>query len=153
MATVASLNERITTHAVLACRGLRKTFGELVAVDDVGFEVGSGETYGLLEPNGAGKMTTISIVAGLLQRDAGEVLPRRPLDDDGRGEAQGFHRLRPAGAGDLSGSDGHGDPSVRRPSLRARRCRPQAPGRRGDLRSWNPHVASALVGGGLRCFE
>lgn len=43
---------------------LRKTFGELVAVDDVGFEVGSGETYGLLEPNGAGKMTTISIVAG-----------------------------------------------------------------------------------------
>ena len=74
MAPVASLDERITTHAVLACRCLRKTFGELVAVDHVGFEIGSGETYGVLGPNGAGKTTTISIVAGLLQRDAGEVL-------------------------------------------------------------------------------
>jgi ABC-2 type transport system ATP-binding protein len=57
---------------VLACRGLRKTYGERVAVDGVGFHIARGETYGLLGPNGAGKTTTISMVCGLLARDAGE---------------------------------------------------------------------------------
>jgi ABC-2 type transport system ATP-binding protein len=42
-------------------------------VNDVGFHIAVGETYGLLGPNGAGKTTTISIVCGLLERDAGEV--------------------------------------------------------------------------------
>ena len=59
---------------VLTCSGLRKTFGDLVAVDDVGFHIQAGETYGLLGPNGAGKTTAISIIAGLLERDAGEVV-------------------------------------------------------------------------------
>jgi ABC-2 type transport system ATP-binding protein len=58
---------------VLACEGLRKSFGERVAVDDVGFTIEAGETYGLLGPNGAGKTTTISMVCGLLTRDAGTV--------------------------------------------------------------------------------
>ena len=66
---------------VLRCEGLRKAFGERLAVDDVGFEIGPGETYGLLGPNGAGKTTTISIVCGLLARDAGRVrLHGRELD-------------------------------------------------------------------------
>jgi ABC-2 type transport system ATP-binding protein len=59
---------------VLVCRDLRKAYGELVAVDGVGFTVHAGETYGLLGPNGAGKTTTISMVVGILDRDAGEVL-------------------------------------------------------------------------------
>ena len=59
---------------VLRCSGLMKRFGDRQAVDAVGFEIGPGETYGLLGPNGAGKTTTISIVCGILQRDAGEVL-------------------------------------------------------------------------------
>jgi ABC-2 type transport system ATP-binding protein len=59
--------------AVLRCRGLRRTYGDLVAVDDVGFAVAPGETYGLLGPNGAGKTTTISMVCGLLRPDAGEI--------------------------------------------------------------------------------
>jgi ABC-2 type transport system ATP-binding protein len=42
----------------LVCTGLRKTFGDLVAVDDVGFAIAEGETYGLLGPDGAGKTTT-----------------------------------------------------------------------------------------------
>jgi ABC-2 type transport system ATP-binding protein len=68
------------TGPVLECRELRRTFGELVAVNDVGFTISSGETYGLLGPNGAGKTTTISMIAGLLERDAGEVLVEgRPL--------------------------------------------------------------------------
>jgi ABC-2 type transport system ATP-binding protein len=58
----------------LECSGLRKTFGDLVAVDDVGFSIDAGETYGLLGPNGAGKTTSISMVAGLLEMDAGSAV-------------------------------------------------------------------------------
>ncbi len=62
-----------TRGPVLECSGLRKTFDDLVAVDDVGFRIAEGETYGLLGPNGAGKTTSISMICGLLTRDAGEV--------------------------------------------------------------------------------
>jgi linearmycin/streptolysin S transport system ATP-binding protein len=66
---------------VLVCEGLRKSFGDRVAVDGVGFRIAAGETYGLLGPNGAGKTTTISMVCGLLTRDAGAVTLRgRALD-------------------------------------------------------------------------
>ncbi|MDQ4059112.1 MAG: ABC transporter ATP-binding protein [Actinomycetota bacterium] len=58
---------------VLRCSGLRKTYDSHVAVQDVGFEIRAGETYGLLGPNGAGKTTSISMICGLLGRDAGEV--------------------------------------------------------------------------------
>jgi ABC-2 type transport system ATP-binding protein len=58
---------------VLECHALRRRFGDLVAVDGVGFQISGGETYGLLGPNGAGKTTTISMIAGLLERDGGEV--------------------------------------------------------------------------------
>src|SRR5512137_2637922 len=61
------------TSVVLAARDLRKRYGELEAVRGVSFEIHEGETYGLLGPNGAGKTTTISMVCGLLTRDAGEV--------------------------------------------------------------------------------
>jgi ABC-2 type transport system ATP-binding protein len=66
----------LEAHAatVLVCRGLSKSFGDHVAVRDVSFTIGAGETYGLLGPNGAGKTTTISMIAGLLEPDAGEVL-------------------------------------------------------------------------------
>ncbi|MGZ8567308.1 MAG: ATP-binding cassette domain-containing protein [Actinomycetota bacterium] len=68
---------------VLACEGLRKSYGDRLAVDGVGFSIGVGETYGLLGPNGAGKTTTISMVCGLLARDAGVVtLQGRELDTD-----------------------------------------------------------------------
>jgi ABC-2 type transport system ATP-binding protein len=59
---------------VLECRGLRRCFGDLVAVDGLGFHIDSAETYGLIGPNGAGKTTAISMIAGLLERDAGEVV-------------------------------------------------------------------------------
>ncbi|HEX6569925.1 MAG TPA: ABC transporter ATP-binding protein, partial [Acidimicrobiales bacterium] len=65
---------------VLVCHGLRKTYGERVALDGVGFTIARGETYGLIGPNGAGKTTTISIVCGLLARDAGDVtVAGRPM--------------------------------------------------------------------------
>jgi len=58
---------------VLDVRDLRKRYGALEAVGCVSFQIREGETYGLLGPNGAGKTTTISMVCGLLSRDAGEV--------------------------------------------------------------------------------
>ena len=54
-------------------RGLRKTFGEVVAVDDVSFTAAAGRTVGLLGGNGAGKTTTISMLLGLLTPTAGSV--------------------------------------------------------------------------------
>jgi ABC-2 type transport system ATP-binding protein len=59
--------------AVLAAEGLRKAYGELVAVDGISFRVGRGEIVGLLGPNGAGKTTTIDMVLGVLTPDAGRV--------------------------------------------------------------------------------
>ncbi len=59
---------------ILEVRGLRKTFGSLVAVEEVSFSVAAGECVGLLGPNGAGKTTTLSMLAGLIRPDAGEVL-------------------------------------------------------------------------------
>ncbi len=64
----------------LRCRGLRRSYGDLLAVDDVSFEIAAGEAYGLLGPNGAGKTTVISMVAGILSRDAGEIaVAGRPM--------------------------------------------------------------------------
>ena len=59
---------------MLEIRRLRKTFGSLVAVDDVSFSVEPGQLVGLLGPNGAGKTTTVSIIAGLIAADRGDVL-------------------------------------------------------------------------------
>lgn len=53
------------------CRGLRRSSGDLVAIDGAGFRIDAGETYGLPTPNGAGKTTTISVIAGLLERYGG----------------------------------------------------------------------------------
>ena len=59
---------------MLEVRNLRKTFGSLVAVDDVSFSVLPGRLTGLLGPNGAGKTTTVSIITGLLTPERGQVL-------------------------------------------------------------------------------
>ena len=53
---------------------LRKSFGSLVAVDDVSLAVQRGQLVGLLGPNGAGKTTTVSMIAGLVRPERGEVL-------------------------------------------------------------------------------
>jgi len=57
----------------LRCEGLRKHYGDVVAVDGLSLSVNRGECFGLLGPNGAGKTTTIEILEGLLQPDAGDV--------------------------------------------------------------------------------
>src|SRR4029453_16834779 len=59
---------------MLDIKNIRKSFGPLVAVDDVSFSLAGGQLVGLLGPNGAGKTTTVSMIAGLLTPDRGEVL-------------------------------------------------------------------------------
>ncbi len=58
---------------LLQLRGVRKQFGAHVVLNDVAFEVAPGEIVGLVGPNGSGKTTTINVISGLLQADAGQV--------------------------------------------------------------------------------
>jgi ABC-2 type transport system ATP-binding protein len=58
---------------VIEVVGLRKTYGNVIAVDDVSFEVHEGEIFGMVGPNGAGKTTTIECVEGLRQPDVGKI--------------------------------------------------------------------------------
>ncbi len=58
--------------AAIEVVGLSKAYGELIAVDDVGFTVGHGEFFGILGPNGAGKTTALELIEGLRRPDAGE---------------------------------------------------------------------------------
>ena len=57
----------------LQTRGLKRRFGQVVAVDGLDLEVPRRSVYGFLGPNGAGKTTTIRLLLGLLRPDAGEV--------------------------------------------------------------------------------
>jgi ABC-2 type transport system ATP-binding protein len=52
---------------------LRKTYGPLVAVDDVSLAVAEGEIFGILGPNGAGKTTTVECAIGLRNADSGTI--------------------------------------------------------------------------------
>jgi ABC-2 type transport system ATP-binding protein len=59
--------------AVIRVDGLRKVYGDLVAVDGITFDVRPGEVFGLLGPNGAGKTTTVEVLEGLRKPDGGSV--------------------------------------------------------------------------------
>jgi len=59
--------------ALLEVERVRKQFGGLVAVNDVGFDVRAGEIVGLIGPNGAGKSTTFNLVCGALDSDGGTI--------------------------------------------------------------------------------
>jgi ABC-2 type transport system ATP-binding protein len=61
-------------NQVIRVSGIRKTYGRLVAVDEVSFEVNEGEIFGLIGPNGAGKTTTMECVEGVRKPDSGNIL-------------------------------------------------------------------------------
>jgi ABC-2 type transport system ATP-binding protein len=68
---------------MLEIDGLKKSYGNLVAVNGVSLRAAAGETVGLLGPNGAGKTTTVSTIAGLVRPDSGSVrIEGRPLSGD-----------------------------------------------------------------------
>ena len=58
---------------MIKVQGIAKSYGSVRALQDVGFHVEAGETFGIIGPNGAGKTTTFYCVVGLTQPDAGEV--------------------------------------------------------------------------------
>ncbi|MBG0823890.1 ABC transporter ATP-binding protein [Planomonospora sp. ID91781] len=62
-----------TTDAAVSLKGLRKTFGEVRAVDDLSLRIAAGEVVALLGPNAAGKTTTMEMLLGLTTPDSGEV--------------------------------------------------------------------------------
>jgi ABC-2 type transport system ATP-binding protein len=64
----------MTERSVLRLRGLRRTYGEVVALDQLDLEVARGECVALIGHNGSGKTTTLRLVAGLLEPTAGEVI-------------------------------------------------------------------------------
>lgn len=58
---------------MLKVNNLTKSFGAVLAVDHISFNITIGEIFGFLGPNGAGKTTTINMICGLLNPDAGEI--------------------------------------------------------------------------------
>ena len=58
---------------VIQASGVRKTYGSVVAVDEVSLEVHRGEIFGLIGPNGAGKTTTMECMEGLRKPDRGSI--------------------------------------------------------------------------------
>ena len=91
--------------AVITIEGLTKRFGQVIAVDDLSFEVDQGTVVGFLGPNGAGKTTTLRMLLGLVTPTAGTAKidgkPYRELADPIRHvgavlEASSFHPGRSA---------------------------------------------------------
>ena len=64
---------KATTNSAVDISHLRKTYGSLVAVDDVSFSVAEGEIFGILGPNGAGKTTTVECTIGLRTPNSGTI--------------------------------------------------------------------------------
>ncbi len=81
-------------NPVLRVEGLRKSFGGLVATDDVTLEVERGSITGMIGPNGAGKSTLFNLVSGFYEPDAGTVSVRESDPDgdrDGGDPEAGWH--------------------------------------------------------------
>jgi len=64
----------VTAPPALSLRGLTRHFGTVVAVDGLTFDVQPGELFGLVGPDGAGKTTTLRMLAGVLKPTAGDAL-------------------------------------------------------------------------------
>jgi len=60
-------------EAIIQITDFRKSYGDLVAVDGIGFRVHQGEIFGLLGPNGSGKTTTLECLEGLRQPTGGKM--------------------------------------------------------------------------------
>jgi len=87
--------------AVLEVSNIRKTFGGIVAVDDVSLKARAGEILGIIGPNGSGKSTLFNCVLGQLQPSAGEVridgkltTGMRPCDLNRLGVSRTFQLLQ-----------------------------------------------------------
>ena len=78
---------------VISVTGLKKKFGEFLAVDGLDFEVGRGEIFGLIGPDGGGKTTTLRVLSGIMNATGGTavVLGRKlPEESEGVKEHIGY---------------------------------------------------------------
>jgi ABC-2 type transport system ATP-binding protein len=64
----------MTPEGMIEVRNVRKTFGNLVAVDDLSLSIDAGEIFALVGPDGAGKTTTMRLICGALSTEGGEIL-------------------------------------------------------------------------------
>ena len=64
-------NNEYIMEAVIKINDLKKSYGSVLAVDGVNYNVNRGEMFGLVGPDGAGKTTTIRMLVGLLNPDSG----------------------------------------------------------------------------------
>ncbi|MBX3093431.1 MAG: ABC transporter ATP-binding protein [Cryobacterium sp.] len=71
---IADVPDDLDTDAMVSIRGLTKHFDDVIAAENVSFDIRSGTIVGIVGPNGAGKTTTLSMVTGMLRPDAGAVL-------------------------------------------------------------------------------
>src|SRR6185437_13925517 len=72
-ASATSSGTSMETAPAIKLRGLRKTFGTVVAVDDLDLAVGTGEFFAMLGPSGSGKTTVLRMIAGFETPDAGTI--------------------------------------------------------------------------------
>ena len=93
---------QISSSQLLKLLGVKKTFGGLVAVNNLSFEVGEGEIVGLIGPNGAGKTTVFNTIAGMYRPDSGaiyfggsSIIGKKPHDISRLGIARTFQTVRP----------------------------------------------------------
>lgn len=82
------MNDRPTP--VIEVRDFRMAFGDQIVIDDLGFEVHAGETFGLLGSNGSGKTTTIRALLGIYQPTAGRLLVEGRRFDPAQGSRLGY---------------------------------------------------------------
>src|SRR5580698_4334366 len=75
---------------MLDVRGLRKEYGDLVAVKGISFSLGPGDIFGFIGSNGAGKTTTIRMIATLLEPTAGTAILN---NSDVRKDPMGVRRM------------------------------------------------------------
>jgi ABC-2 type transport system ATP-binding protein len=61
------------TTVAVRCRGITKSFGDIVALDGIDLEVAAGQIHGLVGPNGAGKTTLLGLLLGLAVADEGDL--------------------------------------------------------------------------------
>jgi len=73
---------------IVTCRNINKSYGEIQALKDISFEVGKGEIFGLIGPDGAGKTTLFRILTSLILADSGQA------SVDGLDVVKDFRELR-----------------------------------------------------------
>ena len=101
---------------MIELRALTRRFGELTAVDGLSFTVGRGELFGLVGPDGAGKTTTLRMLAGVLRPTSGDALVAGASVARDPERVKHAHRLHVAALRPLRRPDGAREPRLlRRP--------------------------------------